>query len=196
MKISLFMRSKYSYNFYFKISIFFMFIFIDSIIQYCLNSSTEEVLNENNTYDTYEPEKRRKEQIQLNKLDEAISPYIFLFYDNLNYITYSDFEGLSLGENIPEELFEYNYNLGLTEYLHNIYLEKDTNLLIKDIIKNDDFIKTNRLNNINFKINDIASMNYMINRFNFLMYNNRNYYCNNFLLYNLDRSFVYFNVNK
>jgi hypothetical protein len=128
---------------------------------------------------------------QLDGSDNRLNPYIFLFYDNLNYIIYNNLE---INENIAEELFEYNYYLGLQNYLYNYTLNKNVNLLLKK--ENYKLLNINKVNNIKFKINDLIYMNFMINKFNNLMYNYKKYNCNNFLLYNLDRSFIYFNLNK
>lgn len=169
----------------FKFPIFLVFIIIDLIVQYCFNKNNEEFLNQSNTYDL------ELYKSQLDGSDNRLNPYIFLFYDNLNYIIYNNLE---INENIAEELFEYNYYLGLQNYLYNYTLNKNVNLLLKK--ENYKLLNINKVNNIKFKINDLIYMNFMINKFNNLMYNYKKYNCNNFLLYNLDRSFIYFNLNK
>lgn len=168
-----------------KFPVFLSFIFIDIVVQYCFNKNNEEFLNQSNSYDL------ELYKSQLDGSDSRLNPYIFLFYDNLNYIIYNNLE---INENISEELFEYNFYLGLQNFLYNHTLNKNVNLLLKK--ENYKISNINKINYIKYKINDLIYINFIINKFNNLMYNYKKYNCNNFLLYNLDRSFVYFNLNK
>jgi len=102
---------------------------------------------------------------------------------------------LEISENISDELFEYKFYLGLQDYLYNFSLKKNVFVLIKNN-KNYNILNINKLNYIKFKNNDLIPLDYIINKFNYLMYKYKKYNCNNFLLYNLDRSFIYFNLNK
>lgn len=169
-----------------KFPFFLSFVFMDCIIQYCFNKNNEEFLNQSNSYDL------ELYKSQLDGSDNRLNPYIFLFYDSLNYIIY---DNLEINENLSDELFEYNFYLGLQDYLYNFYLKK--NIFISLKYKNyQNKINLRKLNSINFSKNDLISINYLINKFNYLMYKYKKYNCNNFLLYNLDRSFIYFNLNK
>lgn len=169
-----------------KFPFFLSFVFLDCVVQYCFNKNNEEFLNQSNSYDL------ELYKSQLEGSDNRLNPYIFLFYDNLNYIIYNNLE---ISENISDELFEYKFYLGLQDYLYNFSLKKNVFVLIKNN-KNYNILNINKLNYIKFKNNDLIPLDYIINKFNYLMYKYKKYNCNNFLLYNLDRSFIYFNLNK
>lgn len=171
--------------------IFFMFIFLDILIQYCWILSFSEFLTQEKHYDY---------DVYISQLkggDSRLNIYVFVYYDFLGYVIYGFNE---VGRNICNEIFKYKNYLGLQNKIKikKIYnLDKNLNRL--DLPKNK--IKYSKDNIFNFKNKNLIitkkTKNLInLNLLNNVLLNKNNKNLNFYYFFNKDISYNFKNLEE
>lgn len=166
--------------------IFFMFLCLDILIQYCWILSFSEFLTQEKHYDY---------DVYISQLkggDSRLNIYVFVYYDFLGYVIYG-FN--NVGRNICNEIYKYKNYLGLQKKISKKKLY-NLNKKFNKLYKSKNIIKVNKKKILNYinkdninikKIKKIISINLYYNNLN-KKNNNKfylHYYINHDISYNL-----------
>jgi len=170
--------------------IFFMFLCLDVLIQYCWILSFSEFLTQENhyDYDSYIS--------QLKGGDSRLNIYVFVYYDFLGYVIYGFNE---VGKNICSEIYRYKNYLGMHNKINRkIKYNQDKKFNLLKSKNNIKFSKNYLLNYknkneiISKRIKNLINLNFCSNK----LLNNNNKYLNIYYYFNKDLSYNFKNLKE
>ena len=164
--------------------IFFMFLCLDILIQYCWILSFSEFLTQEKHYDY---------DVYISQLkggDSRLNIYVFVYYDFLGYVIYGFNE---VGKNICNEIYKHKNYLGLQNKIKNKKIYNLNKYKFKLYISKK-FIKINKKNLLNLKdkskikLNKLKNIIYLNYKYN-LNINKKNKNINLYFYFNKDISY-------